>query len=127
MNKYFFYIPVFAIFLLSFSFCSREGEANKNAALNNQTQKDSSLKKDILNPELKYKDLANDCYKLHYDAVVIDSHNDFIYQVYKRGANFSKREKSTQTGLDRLIDGGLKFQIFSLWPDENQMKRAYNF
>lgn len=127
MNKYFFYIPVFAIFLLSFSFCSREGETNKHAIINIKNQKDSSVKKDILNPEIKYKDLENDCYKLHYDAIVIDSHNDFIYQVYKRGANFSKREKSTQTGLDRLIDGGLKFQIFSLWPDENQMKRAYNF
>jgi membrane dipeptidase len=127
MNKYFFYIPILAIFLLSFSFCNREGETNKQAIINIKSQKDSSVKKDILNPELKYKDLSNDCYKLHYDAIVIDSHNDFIYQVYKRGANFSKREKSTQTGLDRLIDGGLKFQIFSLWPDENQMKRAYNF
>ena len=30
------------------------------------------------------KDLS-DVFKLHYDATVIDTHNDFLYQVFKRG------------------------------------------
>ncbi|MBI5402269.1 MAG: membrane dipeptidase [Ignavibacteriae bacterium] len=89
--------------------------------------KDSMFMSDILNPVEKFKDLKSDCYKLHYDAFVVDSHNDFIYQVYKRSADFGKRQKSTQTGLDRLIDGGIKLQVFSIWPDETQMKRAYSF
>lgn len=117
-----FYIAILPVLLLSFSFCKKEKDINYKTSVSKD-----SIKQDILNPTPKFKDLVSDCYKLHYDAIVIDSHNDFIYQVYKRGASFSKREKSTQTGLDRLIDGGIKFQVFALWPDENQMKRAYNF
>jgi len=121
-----FYISILPVLLLSFSFCKKESAMNDRLQEIKSEQRDST-KNDILNPVPKFKDLTADCYKLHFDAVVIDSHNDYIYQAYKRGANFSKREKSTQTGLDRLIDGGIKFQIFALWPDENQMKRAYDF
>lgn len=126
MKHKFFLISIIPLLLLSFSFCKKENDCNMKTETR-QASKDSTQKDDVLNPPNKYKDLVTDCYKLHYDAIVIDSHNDFIYQVYKRGADFSKRQKATQTGLDRLIDGGIKFQIFSLWPDENQMKRAYNF
>lgn len=116
------YIAFLPVLLLSFSFCKKGNEMS-----NKTTESKDSLKQDVLNPAPKFKDLVTDCYRLHFDAIVIDSHNDYIYQTYKRGTDFSKREKSTQTGLDRLIDGGIKFQIFALWPDENQMKRAYDF
>jgi membrane dipeptidase len=89
--------------------------------------KDSINRDDIFNPPDKFPDLVNDCYKLHYDAIVIDAHNDYIYRVYKDGAHFDKRDKFTQTGLPRLIDGGMKLQVFSIWPDEENMKRAYSF
>lgn len=112
--------------LMSFSFCKKE-----NGKTNNDMQtieKKDSLKQDnILNPVAKYKDLNVDCYSLHYDAIVVDGHNDFIYQVYKRGADFSTKDKTTQTGLDRLTEGGIKLQVFALWTDTENMKRAYKF
>lgn len=117
-----FFLP---LLILSVSFCNNK-EKNQNVLIKPEA-KDSSFMSDILNPADKFKDLESDCYKLHYDAFVVDSHNDFIYQVYKRSADFGKRQKTTQTGLDRLIDGGIKLQVFSIWPDETQMKRAYSF
>ena len=126
-HKFFLISIIPLLLLLSFSFCKKENDISYNQTGTVQVLKDSTQKDDVLNPPNRFNDLVTDCYKLHFDAIVIDSHNDFIYQVYKRGADFSKRQKATQTGLDRLIDGGIKFQIFSLWPDENQMKRAYNF
>lgn len=113
--------------MLSFSFCKNGNEVNKKNDEPMPVVKDSVKQDDIFNPPNKFPDLVNDCYKLHYDAIVIDDHNDYIYQVYKRGANFNKRDKFTQTGLDRLIDGGMKLQVFSVWPDEENMKRAYSF
>ncbi len=119
--------PFVAFLMLSFSFCKNENATNKKDIEPAKPVKDSIKQDDIFNPPNKYPDLVNDCYKLHYDAIVIDGHNDYIYQVYKRGANFNKRDKFTQTGLDRLIDGGMKLQVFSIWPDEENMKRAYSF
>ncbi len=112
--------------LLSFSFCKKENNINKQTGQSN-VSKDSLKQNDILNPEKKFKDLKVNCYDLHYDAIVVDGHNDFIYQVYKRGADFSIKDKKTQTGLDRLLEGGVKLQVFAIWTDSENMKRAYKF
>lgn len=120
-------IPVLITLLLSFAFCKNGNDVDKR---NNEVKtnlKDSIKKTDILNPENKFKDLANEYYQLHYDAIVVDVHNDFIYQVYKKGADFTTKDVKTQTGLERLIEGGVKLQVFSIWPDEKNMSRAYNF
>jgi membrane dipeptidase len=122
-----FYVPLIAFMLLSFSFCKNSNDVNKKTSEPKQTAKDSTKQPDILNPVSKFPDLVNDCYKLHYDAIVIDSHNDYIYRVYKDGANFNRRDNRTQTGLDRLIEGGIKLQVFALWTDSENMKKAYSF
>jgi membrane dipeptidase len=122
-----FFVPFIAFIMLSFSFCKNGNDTNKKKNEQVPVSRDSLKQDNILNPESKFKDLTSDCYKLHFDAIVVDAHNDFIYQVYKRGANFDKKDASTQTGLDRLIEGGIKLQVFSIWPDEKNMKRAYNF
>ncbi len=126
INKIFL-IPVIIFFLLSFYFCKNGNEIHKPQNQNILFGKDSVKQNDILNPDNKFKNLTDDCYKLHYDAIVVDAHNDFIYQVYKRGANFSIKDKITQTGLDRLLEGGIKLQVFALWTDTENMKRAYKF
>ncbi|MFA5405019.1 MAG: dipeptidase [Ignavibacteria bacterium] len=127
MTKKIFILPVIAFLLLSFSFCKNGNDINRRQSEGMHISKDSLKQTDILNPENKFKDIASDCYKLHYDAIVVDAHNDYIYQVYKRGANFNRKDNNTQTGLDRLIEGGIKLQVFSLWTDSENMKRAYKF
>jgi membrane dipeptidase len=121
------HIPLILFLIMSFTFCKKGNDENKTSIEPVKSLKDTTKQDDLFNPPNKFPSLADDCYKLHYDAIVIDDHNDYIYQVYKRGANFNKRDKITQTGLDRLIDGGMKLQVFSIWPDEENMKRAYSF
>jgi membrane dipeptidase len=122
-----FFFPFIAFLILSFSFCKNGNDMNKKNVEQIPVSKDSTKQPDVLNPVNKFTDLVNDCYKLHYDAIVVDAHNDFIYQVYKRGASFNKKDAGTQTGLDRLTEGGIKVQAFAIWTDEENMKRAYNF
>jgi len=87
---------------------------NSITPMNKDTSKDN-----ILSPENKFK-LPEEAFELHYDAVVVDSHNDFLYQIVKRNADFAKENTFTQTGLPRLIKGGVRVQFFALWiPPEN--------
>jgi membrane dipeptidase len=72
------------------------------------------------------KDLS-DVFKLHYDATVIDTHNDFLYQVFKRGADLGKRDNFTQSGLPRFMDGGVDMQVFAIWIPGSEEKRAFAF
>lgn len=72
------------------------------------------------------KDLS-DVFKLHYDATVIDTHNDFLYQVFKRGADLGKRDNFTQSGIPRFKDGGVDMQVFAIWIPGSEEKRAFAF
>ena len=74
----------------------------KDSAAKNKTEIKDSLKS------------LSDVFKLHYDAVVIDTHNDFLYQVFKRGADLGKRDNFTQSGLPRFKDGGVDMQVFAI-------------
>ncbi|MGB9695703.1 MAG: dipeptidase [Ignavibacteria bacterium] len=66
-------------------------------------------------------------FKFYYDAIVVDSHNDFVYQVYNKGASFGKKDKFTQTGLPRLLEGGIDVQVFAIWIPKNEYQRAMSF
>jgi len=66
-------------------------------------------------------------FKFFYDAIVVDSHNDFVYQVYNKGASFDKKDKFTQTGLPRLLEGGVDVQVFAVWIPKNEYPRAMSF
>ena len=45
---------------------------------------------DIFSPISKFKNLNEDFVKLHFDAVTVDSHNDFLYQAYNKDADLEK-------------------------------------
>ncbi len=86
----------------------------------NKTLDTSTMKKNKFN-------LPDDAFKLHYDAVVVDSHNDLLYQIVKRKADFSEADGITQSGLMRLTKGGIKFQIFAYWPPQENFKNSKKF
>jgi membrane dipeptidase len=66
-------------------------------------------------------------FRLHYDAIVVDSHNDFLYQVFKRGADFGSKDNFTQSGLPRFREGGVDLQVFAVWIPSGEEKKAYSF
>jgi membrane dipeptidase len=95
-------------------------EKDKTVSAKDSASKIKTESKDSL------KDLS-DVFKLHYDATVIDTHNDFLYQVFKRGADLGKRDNFTQSGLPRFKDGGVDMQVFAIWIPGSEEKRAFAF
>ena len=71
-------------------------------------------------------DITRDYLKLHYDAIVVDSHNDFIWQVYDKGAEF-KGSSFTQSDLPRFRSGGLDVQFFAVWIPMKEVKNSFSF
>lgn len=69
---------------------------------------------------------SRDYLKLHYDAIVVDSHNDFIWQVYDKGAEF-KGSSFTQSDLPRFKSGGLDVQFFAVWIPMKEVKNSFSF
>lgn len=64
---------------------------------------------------------------LHNDAIVIDTHNDFIWKVLDKGADFRLKNDFTQSGLPRLKEGGVDVQVFAVWIPLSETKRAFSF
>lgn len=119
-------ITLFGILILFnfiFAFCKNETPTKQSK----DTSQQVTQTKNKMDTIIKFTDLTKDAYKLHYDATVIDFHNDYVYQVYYRNANFGKRDNFTQSGLPRLIEGGVDVQIFAVWIVQNEIKRANKF
>lgn len=126
-------ISVFLYFNHNFS--SKDDGSNSKDTPNNhidQVKNNTNTSKE--NMELQKKKVAGedsvaktDYMTLHFDAILVDTHNDFIYKVYEKGAEFGKENSFTQSDLPRFKSGGLDVQVFSIWIPMNQVKRSYDF
>ena len=67
--------------------------------------------------------------KLHQKAVLVDTHNDFISTGIEKGKSFDQDLKGvTHSDLNRMKQGGIDVQVFSIFCDENYgMGTAYAF
>ena len=66
--------------------------------------------------------LAQDTQRIHSGALVIDTHNDVLYQSVMRGKDIGKRINSGHTDLPRIKDGGIDVQVFAVWCGEKYGK-----
>src|SRR3546814_22413 len=66
--------------------------------------------------------LAQDTQRIHSGALVIDTHNDVLYQSVMRGKDIGKRINSGHTDLHRIKDGGIDVQVFAVWCGEKYGK-----
>jgi len=56
--------------------------------------------------------------KIHDNAVVVDSHNDFFSKSVEKGFAFDQDLKGkTHSDLQRMKQGGIDIQVFSIWCD----------
>ena len=56
--------------------------------------------------------------KLHMQSIVVDSHNDVITAAFEKGVSFDQQLKGkTQTDINRIKEGGIDVQVFSIWCD----------
>lgn len=88
---------------------------------------DSIKDMDIFQLKKKFDNLEENYLELHYDAILVDTHNDFIWQVYKSGVDFGKDNRSTQSDLPKFIEGGVDVQVFAIWIPTNKVRQSYSF
>src|SRR5690606_6309679 len=65
---------------------------------------------------------AQDTQRIHREALVIDTHNDVLYQSVMRGKDIGKRISSGHTDLPRIKEGGIDVQVFAVWCGEKYGK-----
>src|SRR5215813_6994418 len=56
--------------------------------------------------------------KIHYKAVLVDTHNDILSSAMLEGKDISHRIKEGHSDLDRWKEGGVDVQFFSVWTDK---------
>ncbi|HEU4575426.1 MAG TPA: dipeptidase [Chitinophagaceae bacterium] len=61
---------------------------------------------------------AQQAKKLHYKAILVDTHNDVLSESVLKGKDISHRLQSGQSDLVRWKEGGVDVQFFSVWTDE---------
>ncbi len=61
---------------------------------------------------------AQDYRQIHNDAILVDSHNDIITTCLTKGYSFDQNLKGkTYSDLQRMKQGGVDVQVFSIWCD----------
>lgn len=72
---------------------------------------------------------AQQMHRYHRNAIVVDTHNDFISTGIEKGKSFDQDLKGiTHSDLNRMKQGGVDIQVFSIFCDENYGKgTAYAF
>jgi membrane dipeptidase len=61
--------------------------------------------------------------KIHFDAILVDTHNDFLSKAVEEHVVFDTNLKGiTQSDLGRMFAGGVKLQVFSIFCDEHYGK-----
>jgi membrane dipeptidase len=59
--------------------------------------------------------------KLHFNSILIDTHNDIPSTAIDKGVSFDQQLKNrTHSDLERMKEGGVDAQLFSIWCDGNQ-------
>lgn len=87
----------------------------------------SNLNSNINTTKMSDSTVYNDPLKLHFDALMVDTHNDLIWQVYAKGADFNVNNSFTQSDIFKFREGGLDIQVFAVWIPMNKVKSSYDF
>lgn len=75
----------------------------------------------------KFDNLEENYLELHHDAILVDSHNDFVLRVYKKGVDFGRDNRSTQSDLPKFIEGGVDVQVFAIWIPMKKVRQSYAY
>ncbi|SUJ14428.1 Membrane dipeptidase (Peptidase family M19) [Sphingobacterium spiritivorum] len=67
---------------------------------------------------------AQDYKQIHKDLIVVDVHNDVIYESIFKGKDIAKRLTTGHTDLPRLKEGGVDVQVFAVWSDDKNWKKG---
>jgi len=76
---------------------------------------------------LKTTSLEKNYIKTHFDAIVVDTHNDFIWQVHNKGADLGVDNGFTHSDIPKFKKGGVDVQVFAVWIPMKEVKRSLSF
>lgn len=62
--------------------------------------------------------------KVHFDALVVDTHNDVVQRILN-GEDISGRTNHGHSDLPRFKEGGVDVQMFSMWVPPTRLSRPY--
>lgn len=69
--------------------------------------------------------ISQDAKKIHFNSILIDTHNDIPTTAIDGGVSFDQSLKTkTHSDLQRMFEGGVDAQFFSIWCDGN-MKNPF--
>jgi len=130
-------LSLFSIILLqSFACNSTEnlkkesaGEQNWDAVVkhtDSQNTENQNSKMDSTTTN-KFNDLNKDAFRLHYDAIVIDTHNDILMPIFLQGADLNRDNAGTQSDLVKWKKGGLDVQVFSIYVPERYKSNHFSY
>jgi membrane dipeptidase len=131
---FFFLLICGILFLVNLKCLKTESKGITSGTLGNDSSK-STNKTDTLkmtnkqSPDTtsKFSDLNNNAFQLHYDAIVVDTHNDILMPVMMEGADLTKELSTTQSDLVRWKKGGLDIQMFSIYIPEKIKSHHFDY
>jgi membrane dipeptidase len=64
--------------------------------------------------------------RLHYDALVVDTHNDVLQRIME-GEDIAIRTEKGHSDIPRLREGGVDVQVFSVWVPPEKIPHSYEY
>ncbi|MFD2969176.1 dipeptidase [Sphingobacterium bambusae] len=71
--------------------------------------------------------LAQNKSDFHQSLIVVDGHNDVIYESLLKGRDLSKQLSVGHTDIPRLKKGGVDVQVFAVWSDDKKFGKGQAF
>jgi membrane dipeptidase len=99
----------------------------KSAVTNSDTNQNSNLIQKMDSSSNKFSDLNRNAFKLHYDAIVVDSHNDILMPIKLQNADITRDNPHTQSDFVKWKKGGLDVQVFSIYIPEKYKSYHYRY
>ncbi len=122
-----------ALLMCNFACFTPGAKDNESGSSSGNTHKSDSttpVKSDTIKSNTtlnKYTDLNQDAFALHYDAIVIDTHNDILMPVFLEGADLNRNNPGTQSDLVKWKKGGLDVQMFSIYVPERYKSNHFSY
>lgn len=63
---------------------------------------------------------SQDYNKIHQNMIVVDGHNDVIYEAILKGKDIGQELNMGHTDIPRLKKGGVNVQVFAVWSDDKK-------
>jgi len=106
--------------------CFTSNSTDKKVTQQNTQETDKKVT-EMDSTTTKFTDLNKEAFKLHYDAIVIDTHNDILMPIYLQGADISKNNPHTQSDFVKWKKGGLDVQVFSIYVPERYKSNHFSY